>query len=180
MDTSVQQSLLEDNFQIPRQNDKSILNIILSYGAAITIVVLTIIALANTNDDFNSKCGDDGKNLFDWMIFRVVLIIAEPLMLFALGYILMNFMGVTLGPIFGFVFKFIISLLSIILGTIFTLNAMRSEDCVDAMTHTSFTKSPLLGIMGWVFVSVDALMVAGLVFGMCSLMSIAMYFRDTH
>lgn len=191
IDISDQQSLLQHHYLTPKQyvvykdeklpeNEKSTLNIIITYGLAITIIVLTIIAISSVDDNFRSKCGDDGKNLFNWMIFRLVIIIVEPLILLALGHIVMIFMDITYGPIFGFVFKFILSLLLFILGTIFTSKVMYSEDCVNAMTNASFTKSPLLGIMGWVFVSIDALIIATFVFGMCSFISIFMSFRYTH
>lgn len=135
---------------------------------ALAVVALTVTALVEVshNKEYDFKCGEAGENFFKWMIARLCLIIAENLIIMLLSSVALCILPPSF-PVLILVLKCVSATIYLALGVIFTNEVMLNQACVDAMSNSSFTHSPLLMIMGWVYVGVDALLVLMYIVGSC-------------
>ena len=53
------------------------------------------------------------------------------------------------------------------LGVPIVTSAMNSDECVKALSNASFTNTPLLGILAWIYIAVDALILLVLIGFLC-------------
>ncbi len=62
----------------------------------------------------------------------------------------------------------IIHIIFIGLGAFYTSDAMKYEYCNSNMTSVSFTQGPLLGIVGYAYVSLDTIIIVASIFVLCT------------
>lgn len=118
--------------------------------------VVYALVVSNTASVFDA-CG---HSLWNFICTRFCFSITETILLFCFGILLMLALKPN-SPIKGVAFyMWIVLIFHIILtglGAFYTSEAMNHEDCRSNMTSVSATQSPLLGIMGYVYLSFDSI-----------------------
>lgn len=135
-------------------------------------VALVIVAIVQAREAKN-KCGQDGDAFFVWMAVRLGYQLAEFIILalamccgmgFAALYSHSSVNSNTIDHSFMYLgpamilLKLLLNIACLVVGTLFTSKVWSNEECKAAMANDSFTKAPLLPILGWFFVGVDSLL----------------------
>jgi hypothetical protein len=112
---------------------------------------------------YESLCGSEGQRYYQWFLARVILSALEILVVFFFAFLVGT---ITQKGYDSFVatlaFQFFTHLIYVVVGSILTANIMtfnNCEKCRRVMTEASFSKDPLLLVLGWVFVGIDSMAV---------------------
>jgi len=135
------------------------------------LIVYALVEIGQENKyHFMQKCGSD---LFYWVIIRFVIGIVELPLLYFFFYTWASTHVNATEVCVDIIMICLLHALFLALGVFFTYPTMENEVCKHIMIEASFTKSPLLGILGWVYMCFDA----GI---LTSLIITAMYYYLTH
>ena len=148
-------------------------NLILAL-ADITLLAFVMYSLVVTNNDtVFVACG---HALWDYMISRLILgnlFLIVWGFLFCVGFVMLNGNDGAIFACFIFLlFAYHVSLLGI--GAKITSDAMQITNCTSSLSDVSFTHSPLLAQLGYVYLALDCLWVFLIIvlvcFGACATM----------
>jgi hypothetical protein len=117
---------------------------------------------------FKETCGDKGHSFYIYMITRLAFCFGEGLLL---GFLMLcisvgiikcchcvgNQVYVCLGFL-PYIIFFATHITFLCVGLIYTMGVMDSGACQQIMSNASFTKTPLFGILGFVFVAFDSIL----------------------
>lgn len=125
----------------------------------IGLVIYALVEVGNEDKyHFKRTCGDEGRNFFNWIIARFVLGFVQNVAL-ALLTVLRNVSKqerMETSFLVRVAFASIAHVAYLIIGILFTHSLMDKPLCREILSEASFTKSPLLGIIGWLFVAFDS------------------------
>jgi hypothetical protein len=144
--------------------------------ASLAFVVFVIYALATANKgEVNDACG---SSLWNFMLSRLVLAFSEFTLIWIIGFFQIYALtmsssntkstSICCGLMGGLM---LIGLHATFVGVGFTITKKAMDDgiCNAALSSVSFTKTPLLGILGYVYIGLDCLFLFIFTcFGMCA------------
>jgi len=150
---------------------------VISTLCALAFIVFVIYALATGNkEEVHKACGD---SLWIFILSRLILTFCEGFLICIMGMIQICVLSLSSSDPGNMAFCFVwvgglmlISLHAVLVaeGSIITSNAMNDVLCNAALTSVSFTQSPLLGILGYIYVALDSIfLLIFTCFGMCSI-----------
>jgi hypothetical protein len=153
-------------FYQSNSSSNKIVEQLISTLLVITFEAFVIYALATGNGtEISEKCGD---SLWKFVLSRLILSFIEGIIIICMGSIQMLILFSSLRPetsaslefyclIIGAIFM--LGLHAVLIGVGFTITNKSMEDaaCNAALSSASFSNTPLLGIVGYVFVVIDCL-----------------------
>ena len=110
-----------------------------------------------------------GKELWNYMIVRLILGSLSFLLLMCFVCTICTALGKTqVGIIYCFIFLVLVYHVTFIgIGAQVTTDAMKNSNCTSALSDASFTHSPLLAQLGYVFLAFDCLWVFLMIVAAC-------------
>jgi hypothetical protein len=150
---------------------------VISTLCALAFIVFVIYALATGNkEEVHKACGD---SLWIFILSRLILTFCEGFLICIIGMIQICVLSLSSSDPGNMAFCFVwvgglmlIALHAVLVaeGSIITSKAMNDVLCNAALTSVSFTHSPLLGILGYIYVALDSIfLLIFTCFGMCSI-----------
>jgi len=156
----------EEEDELANQEKRHRASKYLSIALCLLFYAFIIYALVQVGKEdeykFEARCGSEGKAFYHWMIARFVLGFIQFVPVAMSWLSLRNILnGPEMSPkVYLMAFLFFAAYATYLaLGIYYTRGAMDKQDCRNAMSDSSFTKTPLLGILGWVYVAIDAMAV---------------------
>jgi hypothetical protein len=134
------------------------------------LIIYALVELGNEEKfHFKEKCGEEGSSFLTWMIIRLCLGIIQFFVILFVVMVLKLLSGMnSFYLLMGGFLLISMYVVTFSLGIYYTKTVMDKSICRDVMTEASFTKSPLLGILGWIYVALDGLILVTFIFYMTS------------
>jgi len=150
----------------------SILRIVVSYAFFLAFISLVIYALYVSDvPEVSNACG---SSLWSFVFARLCVAVFEATLVVCFGYysvIVENSPAPVEGTTYSTCVTVFIHVTFIGAGAFYVSEAMNVESCRNALSSVSATKSPLLGILGYIYVAMDSFVVTALLFMMCFILS---------
>jgi hypothetical protein len=136
-------------------------NFTMGFLSLIFYVVVFYTLITENTSIVSTECGDV---LWNWVLSRFIFAILETIFLAIPISLCKDFM---LGPkkhILGLVF---LHTINVCVGTFVVYNAMENNSCRSALSSSSFLETPILGVIGYVYIFLDSLVVIISSFAYC-------------